>query len=185
MISGIPCKWLTGVFYSGVIILVRKRLIWSVTPDWRKWARRVQPLSRSNRRTRMWCHPGRAVSERAMAVSRVTPRAPVTRAQCPGSWCVGVTRHVTPPPPPYRPVVTVGGHRSEESERNTTPRERREARGEERPSWMVWEWVKDLKKSIKIVPSYVCLVLRRNLADERCLTATKMRLSRNERLQES
>lgn len=35
----------------------RKHWIWLVTPDWRKWTRRVQPLERSNRRTRMWCHP--------------------------------------------------------------------------------------------------------------------------------
>lgn len=39
-----------------------------------------------------------------------------------------MTRHVSPP---SFSVVTVGGPRSEESERNTTPRGRREARGEE------------------------------------------------------
>lgn len=39
----------------------------------------------------------RAASERAMAVSRANA-ACSSDASC-GSWCVGVTRHVTPPPP--------------------------------------------------------------------------------------
>lgn len=60
-----------------------------------------------------------------MAVSTATPRAPVTPAQAParGEWAWLAT--LAPPPPP----VSVGGPRAEESERNTTPRGRREARG--------------------------------------------------------
>lgn len=139
----------------------RKHWIWLVTPDWRKWTRRVQPLERSNRRTRMWCHPrqsrvrarygGLPGKRRVLEWRELRPWLMVCGRDSP--------RNPPSPPSPHRPVVTVGGHRSEKSERNTTPRGRREARGR-RESWMVWEWVEDLKKSIKVVPSYICLFLR-------------------------
>lgn len=61
--------------------------------------------------------------------------------------------HVSHPPAfPSFALVTVGGPRSEESDRNTTPRGRREARGGGETST---EWCESecggLKKSIKIV----------------------------------
>lgn len=78
-----------------------------------------------------------------------------------GSWWVGVTRHVSPPPLlSLRPLspVSVGGPRAEASERNTTPRGRREARGggESRSEWRECEWRTE-KKSVK-KESFVSIV---------------------------
>lgn len=88
---------------------VRKHLIWSVTRDWRKWTRRVQPLERSNRRTRMWCHPWQ---------SRVSARY----GGLPGKRRVLQWRELRPwlmvcgrdsprkPPPPSRPLPPACRH---------------------------------------------------------------------------
>lgn len=82
----------------------------------------------------------------------------------------------------------MGGPRSEESERNTTPRGLREARGEER---LVLNGVRvsgGLKKSIKIVSSLTLKSAKEEtklFAAEGCQIATKMRLRRSKQIPDS
>lgn len=128
---------------------VRKHLIWSVTRDWRKWTRRVQPLERSNRRTRMWCHPWQSRVSARYGGLPGKRRVLQWRELRPWLMVCGRDSPRNPPHPPapfHRPVVTVGGHRLEqERAKHNTPKTER-GKGEERRSWMVWEWVEDLKK---------------------------------------
>ena len=68
----------------------------------------------------------------------------------------------TPPPPHPLPtgLSSLWAGTAQKRASETQHPEDGEKQGGGETSWMVWEWVEDLKKSIKVVPSYICLFLR-------------------------
>lgn len=84
--------------------------------------------------------------QRALSVSTATPRAAVTPDQSParGEWAWLAT--LAPPPPP--PSVWAGPAQKRASETRHPEDEERHG-GRRESHWMVWEWVEDLKKSVK------------------------------------